>query len=273
MSITEFKEVTEYASKRFENSPLGKMSEGKVFEKPMSDYDKPLGLLDDNNNEYSADGKLLPNTTYILNGNKYRTDEKGRIISCEYTPHLTPENSRDNAAQVAAGGENRKSGDQGGHIVGRDIGGDAGLGNLVAMDSRINQSDYKLMEKAMKDALEEGKIVNVKTVLEYSGDSKRPDKIITTVTVEGKETVYTFDSNLDGCLIDKLKETCTESDIETVQSVLDDKKGQISSTKEEFDEKGNLVKTTVRITYVRENGKNDRVEVVINHTNDGGVSK
>ena len=273
MSITEFKEVTEGASKRFENCPLGKMSEGKVFEKSMSDYDKPLGLLDDNNKEYSADGKLLPNTTYTLNGNIYRTDEQGRIISCESTPHRTPENTRDKDAQVNVGGENRKSGDQGGHIVGRDMGGDAGLGNLVAMDSRINQSDYKRMENEIKKALDEGKTVNVKTELVYSGDSKKPDKIITTVTVDGKETVYTFDNNLDGSLINKLKETCNESDIETVQSVLDETGGKISSTKEEFDEKGNLVKTTVTITYVGEDGKNYRVDVVINHTNDGGVSK
>lgn len=271
MSITEFNEVTENASKRFENCPLGKMSEGKVFEKPMSVYDNPLGILDDNNSEYSADGKLLPNTTYILNGNIYITDEKGRIISCESTPHRTPENSRDNDAQITVGGENRKSGDQGGHIVGRDMGGDAGSGNLVAMDSRINQSDYKRMENEIKKALDEGKTVNVKTELEYSGDSKKPDKITTTVTVVGKKTVYTFDNNLDGSLMDKLEETCTESDIETFQSVLDETGGQISSTKEEFDAKGNLEKTTVTITYVGEDGKNYRTSVVIN--NDGGVSQ
>ena len=52
-------------------------------------------------------------------------------------PYLSPENLRDNDAQTQAGGMDRKPGDQGGHIIGRDLNGDGGAGNLVAMDSRI----------------------------------------------------------------------------------------------------------------------------------------
>ena len=271
MSMIEFKEVTEQALKRFEACPLGKMSESTIFEKPMSEYDKPLGALDDNNQEYMSDGKLNPNTTYILNGNEYRTDEYGRIISCESTPQRTPENPRDNGAQTTVGGENRMSGDQGGHIVGRDMGGDAGLGNLVAMDSKINQSDYKRMENDIKKALDEGKTVSVKTDIEYSGTSERPDKIKTTVTADGKETVYTFDNNLDGSLMDKIKETCSKSDVEVVEDVINETGGKVSSVKEEFNSDGKLDKTTVSITYTGEDGKNYRRQVVIN--NDGGVSK
>jgi hypothetical protein len=45
MNFTLFKEVTEVISKqRFADSPLGKMSEGKVFDKPMSEYDKPISV-------------------------------------------------------------------------------------------------------------------------------------------------------------------------------------------------------------------------------------
>lgn len=271
MNMTSFSEVTEINIKRFFECQLSRMTEGKPFDKPMSEYDKPLGFLDDNCKEYIMDGKLLPNTTYILNGNIYRTDENGRIISCESIPKRTPENPRDNDAQTSVGGENRKNGDQGGHIVGRDMGGDAGLGNLVAMDSRINQSDYKRMENDIKKALDEGRTVTVKTKFEYSGTSERPDKIITTVTTDGKDTVYTFDNNLDGSLMDKLKETCNESDIETVKNVLSETGGQISSTKEEFDAEGKLEKTTVTITYTGEDGKNYRRQVVIN--NNGGTSE
>jgi len=46
MNFTSFKEVSEVAINRFADSPLGKMSEGKVFDKPMSEYDKPLGFLE-----------------------------------------------------------------------------------------------------------------------------------------------------------------------------------------------------------------------------------
>ena len=44
MNFISFKEISEVAIKRFADSPLGKMSEGKVFDKPMSEYDKPLSL-------------------------------------------------------------------------------------------------------------------------------------------------------------------------------------------------------------------------------------
>jgi hypothetical protein len=281
MDLTSFKDVYESALGRFADSPLGRMSEGMVFNKPMSEYDKPLGSFaenigaeksDDNGDVYTDEnGENLPNTKYVLNGNVYETDEKGRTVRCESKPQKTPENPRDINDQTSSGGDDRRPGDQGGHIIGRDIGGDGGSGNLVPMDSRINQSDYKRMENDIKRASAEGKDVAIKTEIIYSGDSKRPDRIIATVTIDGKDTVYTFDNNLDGSLMDKLEETCGESDIETVRDVLDETGGQISSIKEEYDADGNLEKTTVTITYADGNGKNYRTEVVID--NSGGASQ
>jgi hypothetical protein len=244
---------------------------GKGFVDSLKD-ELPKDRVDVNGKPYMQDGKLLPNTTYELNGNVYTTDDKGRIISCEAKPKLTPDNPRDNAEQGKAGGEDRKPTDQGGHIVGRDLNGDPGLGNIVPMDSRINQSDYKRMENDVKKALSEGKEVTTKTELVYTGDSERPDKIITTVTVDGKDTVYTFDNNLDGSLMDKVKENGNQGDVNRVQDELDETGGQISSIKEEFDEDGNLEKTTIRITYTDENGVNHRENVVIDNSNGGTAS-
>ena len=225
--------------------------------------------LDDNGNPYMVDGKLLANNTYELNGNVYETDDQGRIVSCNGIPQIVPENPRDNDAQKQSGGEDRRDGDQGGHIVGRDMGGDSGAGNLVPMDGRINQSDFKRMENEIKKALAEGKEVTTKTEFTYSGDSKRPDRITVTVTIDGKVTAYTFDNKLDGSLMEKVAETCSETDVENVQSVLDETGGEISSVKEEYDEYGNLVKTTVTVTYTGEDGKTYRVHVVIDHTEGG----
>ena len=45
INFTSFKEAAEIAVKKFAGSPLGKMSEGKVFDKPISEYDKPLGII------------------------------------------------------------------------------------------------------------------------------------------------------------------------------------------------------------------------------------
>lgn len=48
MNIATFKEISETATNRFEDSPLGKEIIGKVFDRPASEYDMPLGKLDGN---------------------------------------------------------------------------------------------------------------------------------------------------------------------------------------------------------------------------------
>lgn len=295
--IGNFKDVAEIPQNRFAESPLGKQLEDvnletihdidnsslDIYVKDVSDefrddngkqYRTEDGdwipnnsfvlneityKTDDNGNIYCIDGKLQPNITYELNGNIYTTDERGRIIYCEAKPVRSPENSRDVDAQQQAGGENRRPNDQGGHIVGRDMNGDGGIGNLIAMDSRINQSDYKRMENDIKSALDEGKDVTTKTEMTYNDDSERPDKITVTVTVDGKDTIYKFDNNLDG----SLRNEVPENGKEIVQDRLDKTGGEISSIKEEYDENGNLVETTVYITYQDENGINYRTSVII----------
>lgn len=223
---------------------------------------------DDNGNIYVKDGQLQPNITYELNGSIYTTDDKGRIVCCESKPQRSQENSRDNDAQRQAGGTDRRPDDQGGHIVARDLNGDGGSGNLVAMDSRINQSDYKRMENDIKTTLDEGKEVTVKTEITYSDNSERPDRITTTVTVDGKTTIYKYDNNLE----DSLMNDIPVSGKKDVQSGLNDTGGKISSIKEEYDEKGNLVKTSVCITYTDADGNNKRIKVIVDNVK-GGINE
>ena len=52
-----FKEVAEMTAKQFADSPLGKMLEGKTFDKPMSEYDKPLGLYANRENPEKPEKK------------------------------------------------------------------------------------------------------------------------------------------------------------------------------------------------------------------------
>ena len=61
MDITSFKEVSEVAVKKFADSPLGKMSEGRFFDKPMSEYDKPFEEGFATRNE-GLEGKKHPET-------------------------------------------------------------------------------------------------------------------------------------------------------------------------------------------------------------------
>lgn len=243
--------------------------EGSYIPNNTYEIDGTVYKTDDRGEIYSADGKLYPNDIYELNGNIYTTDENGRIIDVQAKPTFAPENARDSDAQKNAGSDDRREGDQGGHIVGRDMGGDGGEGNLVAMDSKINQSDYKRMENDIKRALDDGKEVTTHTEISYSGDSNRPDIIKVTVTADGKETIYIFDNNIDGSLREKVVEVGGKDAAETVQSVLDETGSEISSVKEEYGENGNLVKVTVNVTYTDEDGKSQRTRVVIDNPQGG----
>ena len=238
----------------------------KYPESPLTDMKTYMYMndithkTDDNGNVYYKDGKLKPNNTYILNGYKYTTDDKGRIISVESKPTINPENTRNNSEQTQVGGKDRRPNDQGGHIIGRDMNGDGGIGNLLPMNGIINQSDYKRMENEVKKKLENGENVTVNTKVIYNGDSSRPDKIITTIEVDGKkDTVWKFDNNIDGSLMKEVPENGKD----VVQDKVDETGGEISSIKEKYDEKGNLLETTVYITYKDENGNNHKASVII----------
>ena len=235
------------------------LDDGTAINLPEASEYESITETDDNGTIYLCDNELKPDTTYELNGNIYTTDGQGRIVHCEAKPERSPENPRDINAQLQTGGEYRHSSDQGGHIVGRDLNGDGGAGNLVAMDSRINQSDYKRMENDIKDSLDEGSDVSLTTDIQYSGESKRPDIITATKTADGMMTVYKFDNNLDGGLMDEVPENGKE----IVNEEISDTNGTISSIKSEYDENGNLSETMVNITYTDENGINHRTKVYI----------
>jgi len=48
MNLSAFKEIKDVTGARFADSFLGKLTEGKSFDKPISEYDKPLGIEHDN---------------------------------------------------------------------------------------------------------------------------------------------------------------------------------------------------------------------------------
>jgi len=204
----------------------------------------------------------------VLNGNEYTTDSEGRITSCNGKPYEDSENDRDLDAQKKAGGEDRKEGDQGGHIISRDLGGDSGAGNIVSMDGRINQSDYKRMENDIKRAIDSGEEVHVSAELKYSEGSKRPDEIVVTVTCGDKKTVYRFDNNRDGSLNEAAKEKLSEDGKECLDKYIGNG-GTVTSVKEEYDSNGNPEKTTVTVTYEDENGKTYSKSIIDERTNGG----
>lgn len=138
---------------------------------------------DDSGKIYSKNGELLPNNTYELNGYKYTTDEKGRIIKVEGNLQLPESKPRQKLPDIP----DRKSTDDRGHLIAHEFGGDDTEGNLVPMDSEVNQrGEYRKLEQELRKLKNEGHDVNVTIEPQYEGDSKRPTEFIVSYDVDGE---------------------------------------------------------------------------------------
>ncbi len=208
---------------------------------------------DDNGNIFKVDGyELLSNKEYIIDGVSYTTDEQARITSCKGMAKKMPDGERDNIAQVLAGGDDRKVGDQGAHILARVLGGAKGIENMLAMrGTAINQSVYKRMENEISRALDDGKKVGINVDIDYKGDSQRPSKIIVTYTIDGKDRVVQFDNDEGSTeLLSSLEDKIELDDFNDLnQEILDAKEDgaiiSIVSVKTIFDENGNTERIIV----------------------------
>ncbi|MBE5869863.1 MAG: hypothetical protein E7294_01175 [Lachnospiraceae bacterium] len=149
---------------------------------------------DDNGKLYRVGKELAPNSEYELNGYKYKTDEKGRIVSAEGTLHLKTREGRlpikDSIDDIGKG--DQKEGDDRGHLIGDQFDGSNGLENMIPQDADINRNDFKNFENELADAVRDGKEVYVKIEPIYEGDSRRPVAIVVTYTIDGEESVRVF---------------------------------------------------------------------------------
>ncbi|OQY38703.1 MAG: hypothetical protein B6229_05270 [Spirochaetaceae bacterium 4572_7] len=136
---------------------------------------------DDKGNVFKVDGKLLPNFEYEINGYKYTTDDKGRIIEASGQLQLS-EAPRKNQEDV----NGMRDTDQRGHIIGHQFGGSNKIENLVAQDSNLNMGAYKSIEMDCAKALKEGKEVTLEVEIEYDSDSERPTSFTVIYTIDGE---------------------------------------------------------------------------------------
>ena len=77
-------------------------------------------------------------------------------------------------AQKVVGREDRKKGDEGGHLIASIFDGSGNLDHLVPMRRNLNRSDWKIMENTWKKASDQGQKVQVEIKINYSGASQRP---------------------------------------------------------------------------------------------------
>lgn len=148
---------------------------------------------DDNGKVYRIGNELLPNNKYVENGYSYRTDSEGHIKSAEGQLHLSKEPRKQISDSMETIGKgDQKERDQKGHLIGDRFGGGNGLENIVAMDGKVNQSDYKRVENTCARALESGHEVYLKVVPKYDKSSNRPTSFRITYTIDGEKTVTTI---------------------------------------------------------------------------------
>lgn len=220
-------------------------------------------LIDNNGDIYAINGDLMANSKYELNGVSYMTDELGRPIYIEASNlQISPDNIRDSSAQRYVGGIDRRPTDHGGHLISREFGGDSGIGNLVAMDSRINQSDYRQMENFVGNLIENDTLKSHKIDINYSGLSNRPDSIFVEIQCENNELFqYKFNNNMD----QSFKGLVSDNAKEMVNTIFEDKQdGLISSIRNHYDSSGNLSDEQYNITY-NDEGITKRTMVKVNH--------
>lgn len=208
---------------------------------------------DDNGQIFKVYGKLAPDIEYVCNGIKYKTDANGDKISWEGKPFYNPEGERDTGAQTDAGGEDRKPGDDGGHLVARITGGSAGNENLVPMRDTINRGDYKKAENEIINALKNGSEVTEKGTVIREGSDSRPTKVEMQYSYDDVNKVLIVD-NVKGSwdLLQKVEGVISEEDFASLMDEINDmvedgSEISVTSVLKELDADGNIKSITVGV--------------------------
>lgn len=131
---------------------------------------------------------LKPNVQYTTpEGYTYRTDELGRIVSCEGTLKKGLA-ERNEYAQRIVGREDRLPDDEGGHLIASIFKGSGDIDNLVPINANLNKGEWKKLENIWKKALnaKPPKKVQVKITPVYEGTSKRPARFKIKYTINNR---------------------------------------------------------------------------------------
>ena len=89
-------------------------------------------------------------------------------------------------------GQEYKSTDDRGHLIGHQFDGSDKLENLVPMDAKLNQGDFVKLENTLADAVKDGADVKLKVEPVYEGDSARPAEFRVTYSIDGDKDTVVF---------------------------------------------------------------------------------
>ncbi len=153
----------------------------------------PKEYFDDNGEKYREGDTLLPNKQFEVKGYKYETDDKGRVVSAEGKLRMRdPDYVRDMEDVRKIDGQEYKTSDDRGHLIGHQFGGSDKLENLVPMDAKLNQGDFVKLENTLADAVKDGADVKLKVEPIYEKDSTRPSEFKVSYTIDGDREVTVF---------------------------------------------------------------------------------
>lgn len=162
------------------------IQEQKVVESLKEHYD-------DRGEKYRIGDNLLPNITYEINGYKYGTDDKGRVISAGGKLRIKDSNYVRKMEDVKKmEGQEYKTSDDRGHLIAHQFGGSDKLGNLVPMDANLNKGDFARLENTLNDALQNGADVILKVKPIYEPDSSRPSAFRVSYSIDGDRDMRVF---------------------------------------------------------------------------------
>lgn len=149
---------------------------------------------DDKGKLYRTGNDLTPDSEYEINGYRYKTDDRGRILSAEGKLHLKDREGRlpiKDSMDIIGKGD-QKQGDERGHLIGDQFDGSNGMENMIPQDADINGKDFRNFENELAKEAKDGKEVKVKVEPVYDGDSRRPLAIAVTYKIDGEEGIRIF---------------------------------------------------------------------------------
>ena len=172
---------------------LYEAEQAKNAETPATERTDTMEYYDDNGTKYREDDSLLPNTQFEIRGYQYETDDHGRVVSAEGQLRMKdPGYERDMEDVRKMDGQEYKSTDDRGHLIGHQFDGSDHLENLVPMDAKLNQGDFVKLENTLADAVKDGADVRLKVEPVYVSDSTRPSEFRVTYSIDGDMDAVVF---------------------------------------------------------------------------------
>ncbi len=154
--------------------------------------------------------ELDPNTEYKVGPYTYRTDGQGRIKRAEgqlerksrdrsgYQQGKAGRRPKPDNENLQPGVKDGKENDQGGHLIASSLNGPGEQINLVPQDAQLNNKVWGDMEEKWRQALDEGKNVEVDIEVKYPQGSKRPKAFEVRYCIDGEKSQTTFKNEPGG---------------------------------------------------------------------------